>query len=112
MTAKTVGGPTIADRATTSNIFSPPECLLLAWLEHHCASRFPAAKRSVRNFDSDLRDGVVLAALMFTYQPHLKQLASVSLDADGDEQKMLSNVQKVSPSNNDNGGCDRDRRRR
>lgn len=52
-----------------SNIYSLPESILLAWLTENLHKRFPDEALRVTNFDSDLRNGVVLFALFINHWP-------------------------------------------
>ncbi|KAL0021413.1 hypothetical protein WJX79_003538 [Trebouxia sp. C0005] len=47
-----------------SNVYSTAETVLLAWMTVHYHKALPAVAQRVTNFDSDLRDGLALAALL------------------------------------------------
>ena len=50
-----------------SNFLSPNENILLRWLELHYEKMRPSKPRTVKNFDDDLRDGQVFAAVIQSY---------------------------------------------
>uniref|UniRef100_A0A8C5G7J8 Calponin-homology (CH) domain-containing protein n=1 Tax=Gouania willdenowi TaxID=441366 RepID=A0A8C5G7J8_GOUWI len=75
------GNLPITSQPLTSNIYSLQELQLLSWLNVHYQIIFPVilcwstggvpAARWIVNFDLDLTDGLVLAALLAAYCPYL-----------------------------------------
>uniref|UniRef100_S4R5N1 Calponin-homology (CH) domain-containing protein n=1 Tax=Petromyzon marinus TaxID=7757 RepID=S4R5N1_PETMA len=71
--------PLLAVAPLSSNFYSSSERLLLSWLNHHyhasrmliCSPDDPPSARWVVNFDYDLMDGLVLAAVLASYCPYL-----------------------------------------
>ena len=54
-----------------SNVYSVAEGILLKWLTYHYTTMAPSKPRRVVNFDSDLRNGTVLGALLQSHVPAL-----------------------------------------
>lgn len=77
-----------------SNVYSMPECILLKWLSFHYASVHPHGARQIINFDSDLADGTVLAALIQSHVGAVKALAGLKTTVTTEEQK-LNNCERV-----------------
>ncbi|NXH20533.1 CFA47 protein, partial [Bucco capensis] len=74
--------PRIKAEPLSSNIYSPPERVILTWLNKHyeenretvwkdCQQGEVPPKRWIVNFDRDLLDGLVLAAQLAAYCPYL-----------------------------------------
>ena len=47
-----------------SNVYSVPEAILLKWLTYHYCLINPMHPKVITNFDADLQDGLVFAALI------------------------------------------------
>ncbi len=58
---------------TSSNFMNVSECLLLRWLSYHHNTVAPESPRRVVDLDRDLRDGVVLARVVLSHCPQLKE---------------------------------------
>ncbi|XP_015276849.1 PREDICTED: cilia- and flagella-associated protein 47 [Gekko japonicus] len=74
--------PKISTDPLSSNIYSPPERILLTWMNRHyektrkivwkdCLKGDIPPTRWIVNFDRDLQDGLVLAAQVASYCPYL-----------------------------------------
>jgi len=87
---------------TQSNIYSLSENILLKWLTCHFASAYPMTSRKVRNFDQDLLDGTVLAAVVQNHIGAVGSLLKVKFNALSEEQKK-ANVERVLAALNENG---------
>lgn len=58
-----------------SNVYSLAECILLKWMTYHFNQVNPTHQVSMfTNFDSDLRDGRVIAALIIQHYGEIKEL--------------------------------------
>ena len=79
---------------TTSNIYSTSEAILLRWLSHHYNTLHPASTRHLTNFDQDLSDGCVVAALIQSHIGPLPSLSKVKQTPTTDEHRR-NNVEKV-----------------
>lgn len=77
-----------------SNIYSPSEALLLHWLGYHFAAMNQHAARRILNFDTDLADGLALAAALKAHAPNLKSLETLNFEPETEAQR-LSNCSKV-----------------
>jgi hypothetical protein len=49
---------------TKSNVYSVPETILLKWMTLHYGKVNPTHPKTITNFDADLQDGLVFAALI------------------------------------------------
>ena len=60
-----------------SNIYDKSEKMLLSWIndvfEQNRVALFGLERRTIINFDNDLRDGLVLGSLVAFYCPHFKE---------------------------------------
>lgn len=77
-----------------SNVYSHGESILLHWLTYHFANENPHAARRLVNFDSDLADGLVLAAVLLAHSPNLKSLGTIIHDCK-DAEHRLANCRMV-----------------
>jgi hypothetical protein len=77
-----------------SNVYSMAENILLKWLSYHFANMNPHGARPITNFDSDLADGTVLAAVIQSHVGPLKSLAGLKSTVTTEEHK-LSNCERV-----------------
>ena len=85
-----------------SNVYSLGENILLKWLTYHFSSVYPMTSRKVRNFDQDLLDGTVLAAVVQSHLGAVGSLQKVKFNALSDEQKR-ANIERVLAALNENG---------
>lgn len=75
---------TIEPAMTKSNIYSVAETILLKWMTHHYNKMNPLHPKTLSNFESDLADSTVFAALIRSHygEPeNLKSFKSVANDA-------------------------------
>jgi len=54
-----------------SNVYSLPEGILLKWCTLHHNKIFPTMQRRVQDFEIDLRDGLVISALLISHAPYI-----------------------------------------
>lgn len=55
-----------------SNVYSVAESIMLRWLTLHFKNILPSVATTISNFDSDLRDGMALYAVMVSHWPSLE----------------------------------------
>lgn len=79
---------------TTSNIYSLSECILLRWLTYHYQCVHPHTPKKVSNFESDLCDGTVVAAVIQSHVGNVKALSNIKLNPNSEEQRS-QNCDKV-----------------
>lgn len=79
---------------TSSNIYSISETILLKWLNYHYSVIFPQSPRKVTNFDKDLNDGIVLAAVIQNHVGQIRSLANLKVNINSEDQR-YSNCEKV-----------------
>lgn len=77
-----------------SNVYSTNECVLLKWMQVHCNEVHSDTLRKIDNFDSDLKDGVVLSGVLLSHIPNLNSLSAIDLNAKSYEE-CLENCLKV-----------------
>jgi hypothetical protein len=59
---------------TSSNLYSTSESILLKWMTYHVNQEYPPENTDpirIANFGNDLRDGLVLSALLRAHVPHI-----------------------------------------
>eukprot|EP01022_Parablepharisma_sp_SALTPOND_P034835 TRINITY_DN931_c0_g1_i1.p1 TRINITY_DN931_c0_g1~~TRINITY_DN931_c0_g1_i1.p1 ORF type:complete len:1690 (-),score=186.44 TRINITY_DN931_c0_g1_i1:61-5130(-) len=64
-------------RPNTSNVYSDSELLLLKWLEYHYNQQNPYHHKTLTNFESDLQDSLVFAAVIKSYCRNVKGLMNM-----------------------------------
>eukprot|EP00761_Pharyngomonas_kirbyi_P008295 gb/GECH01008306.1/.p1 GENE.gb/GECH01008306.1/~~gb/GECH01008306.1/.p1 ORF type:complete len:1295 (+),score=319.63 gb/GECH01008306.1/:1-3885(+) len=52
-----------------SNVYNISECILLKWINHYFAKKYPSKAFWIARFDSDLKDGIALAAVIQCHIP-------------------------------------------
>jgi len=78
----------------TSNVYSDSELLLLKWLEYHYNANNQYQHKTLTNFESDLHDSLVFAAVIKSYCKSVKGLANMRTVSKLQED-FKSNAQKV-----------------
>ena len=79
---------------TSSNLFSTSESILLKWLSFHYTKMHQLLKKPIKNFDEDLMDGTVYAAVMQSHHGPIKALVNLKLVCNTEELRMF-NCEKV-----------------
>lgn len=79
---------------TGSNVYSTSECILLKWLTYHYANMHPHTPKKINNFDADLMDGTVFAAVINSHAGSVKALTALKTNCSSEEQRMF-NCEKV-----------------
>ncbi len=80
--------------ANSSNVYSDSELMLLKWLEYHYNQQNPYQHKTLTNFESDLQDSLVFAAIIKAYYKNVKGLVNMrTVSKTVDEYR--SNAQKV-----------------
>src|SRR3569833_500485 len=85
---------TVDPPMTQSNIFSVPETILLKWMQYHYNKMNPMHPKAITNFDADLLDGLVFAALIKSHYGNAKNIKDMKQSCYNDEH-ILFNVWKV-----------------
>jgi len=80
--------------ANSSNVYSDSELLLLKWLEYHYNSQNPYQQKTLTNFESDLQDSLVFAAIIRSYCKNIKGLTNMR-PVSKTKDDLKSNAQKV-----------------
>ncbi|DBA78771.1 TPA: putative protein fap47 [Trebouxia sp. C0004] len=75
-----------------SNVYSTAETVLLAWITAHYHKALPTVAQRVTNFDSDLCDGLALAALLISHWPELASFVSQLKLSPGNQAGMRYNA--------------------
>jgi hypothetical protein len=78
-----------------SNVYSVPESILLNWLTFHHKKLYPREDLRVANFSTDLRSGRVLAAVLLSHAPQLKNLVMVHMATSDKRTTWESNAKEV-----------------
>lgn len=73
---------------TRSNVYSVPETILLKWLTFHYCRVHPMHPKVVTNFDADLQDGLVFAALIKSHYGNAQSLQDLKASVQYEEQVM------------------------
>eukprot|EP00002_Diphylleia_rotans_P025649 TRINITY_DN5079_c0_g1_i5.p1 TRINITY_DN5079_c0_g1~~TRINITY_DN5079_c0_g1_i5.p1 ORF type:complete len:2913 (-),score=444.38 TRINITY_DN5079_c0_g1_i5:284-9022(-) len=84
-----------------SNFLSTPEILLLTWVNAHFAKVFPGINRRLRNFDSDFRDGLAIAALFVSHIPTMSPLLDLLILNCTEDNHFRQNANKLVASLSD-----------
>lgn len=79
---------------TSSNIFSSSESILLKWMSYHYSNVYPHTSKKITNFDTDLMDGTVYAAVMQSHVGPIKSLINFKLNCSTEEQRLF-NCEKI-----------------
>lgn len=79
---------------TSSNLFSLSESILLKWLSFHYSNMHPHTPKKVMNFDMDLMDGTVYAAVIQSHTGPVKALNNIKMNCTTEEQRLF-NCEKV-----------------
>jgi len=77
-----------------SNIYSVPETILLKWMQHHYNLINPLLPKTLSNFDADLQDGRVFAALIQSHYGNVKGLKDIKTSCYNDDH-LLFNAKRV-----------------
>ena len=77
-----------------SNVYSLAENIILKWMGYHYGSIYPAQHRRLTNFDQDLMDGTVVAAVIQNHVGQIGSLLKIKPIVVNDEHKK-NNVEKV-----------------
>lgn len=64
----------IEPNMTKSNVYSVPEAILLKWMTYHYCKVHPMHPKVITNFDADLHDGLVFAALIKSHYGNAQAL--------------------------------------
>ena len=80
--------------SNSSNIYSDSELMLLKWLEYHHNQQNPYQHKDLTNFESDLQDSLVFAAIIKSYCKNVKGLMNMRTVSKTIED-YKSNAQKV-----------------
>jgi hypothetical protein len=75
---------------TKSNCYSVPETILLKWLTFHYCRVNPMHPKVVTNFDADLQDGLVFAALIKSHYGNADALLDLKASVQYEEQVMFN----------------------
>jgi len=75
---------------TKSNVYSVPETILLKWMTHHYCKVNYMHPKVVTNFDADLQDGLVFAALIKSHYGNAQALQDLRHGVQYEEQVMFN----------------------
>ncbi|GMH42128.1 hypothetical protein BSKO_10047 [Bryopsis sp. KO-2023] len=78
-----------------SNIYSVAESILLEWLTENLRKGLPECSFRVTNFDSDLRSGVVLFALLLNHWPALVRYAHTLVKKPVKDEQFKTNAELI-----------------
>ena len=67
----------IEPNMTKSNVYSVPETVLLKWMTFHYCKVHPMHPKVITNFDADLHDGIVFAALIKSHYGNASALSDL-----------------------------------
>lgn len=84
----------IEPNMTKSNVYSVSESILLKWMTYHYKRVNPMHPKTITNFDADLHDGTVIAALIKSHYGNTVALQDLKMSAPYEEQVMF-NAKKV-----------------
>jgi hypothetical protein len=79
---------------TQSNIYSVSETIMLKWMQHHYNKINPQHAKTLTNFDDDLHDGLVFAALIKSHYGNSRNVKEMKSSCFSDEHIMY-NARKV-----------------
>jgi hypothetical protein len=79
---------------TKSNLYSVPESILLKWMTYHYRRVHPMHPKVITNFDADLQDGTVIAALIKSHYGSPAALEDLKTTANYEEQ-VIFNAKRV-----------------
>jgi len=77
-----------------SNLYSVPEAILLKWMQYHYNKVNPLLPKRLTNFDADLQDGRVFAALIQSHYGNAKKLKDIKTTCYNDDH-LIFNAQRV-----------------
>ena len=77
-----------------SNIYSVAETILLKWMQFHYNKVNPMHPKSLKNFDSDLHDGLVFAALIKSHYGNSKNIKEMKQSCYVDEH-IIFNAKRI-----------------
>jgi hypothetical protein len=80
--------------SNSSNIYSDSEVVLLRWLEFHFNQQNPTENRTLKDFESDLQDSLVFAAVIKAYCRNVKGLGGLQSVVKTSEQRK-ANATKI-----------------
>lgn len=86
---------------TGSNVYSLPENLVLKWLTFHYNKTFPSNARRVTNLETDLEDGLVIAAVLISHAPYInkggkvRQSLIINVQTPADRMQNLNKVMEI-----------------
>lgn len=79
---------------TQSNVYSVSETILLKWMQHHYNKVNPMHPKALTNFDADLHDGLVFAAIIKSHYGNSKNIKEMKPTVYSEEQ-VVFNAKKV-----------------
>jgi hypothetical protein len=79
---------------TSSNLYSVSESILLKWMTHHYSLMHPHTPKKISNFDLDIMDGTVFAAVIQSHAGSVKALTALKTNCTSEEQRMF-NCEKI-----------------
>lgn len=79
---------------TKSNVYSVPETILLKWLTFHYCKMHQMHPKVITNFDADLQDGLVFAALIKSHYGNAQALHDMKASVQYEEQ-VLHNAKRI-----------------
>lgn len=85
---------TIEPWMTSSNLFSISENIILKWMSYHYANMHPHTPKKLTNFEADLMDGTVFAAVMQSHTGPIKALSNIKMNCTTEEQRIF-NCEKI-----------------
>ena len=85
---------TVESHMQGSNVYSVPETILLKWMQYHYNLINPLLPKRLTNFDADLQDGRVFAALIQSHYGNVKNLKDIKTSCYNDDH-LLFNAKRV-----------------
>lgn len=90
----TLSDTVIDNTMTSSNVYSLAETILLKWLTYHYNKVNNMHPKNITNFDADLHDGLVIAALIKSHYGNAKNVKEMKPVCYSEEQ-VIFNAKKV-----------------
>ena len=85
----------IEPNMTKSNVYSVPEAILLKWMTYHYCKVNPMHPKTVTNFDADLQDGQVFAALIRSHYGDPQALADLKASMQYEDHTLMFNAKRI-----------------
>jgi len=79
---------------TKSNVYSVPETILLKWMTLHYCKINTTHPKTITNFDADLQDGLVFAALIKSHYGNAQALQDMRVGVQYEDQ-VTSNAKRI-----------------